>query len=159
MSSRRKPEADNCMQSCPDQSERATIAINPSGIDQHFKSGHSRYAGMAFIPHWIPACAGMTARVIPASAGMAARGDAGLRRAATGLLGGLFPTPLYRLHPCRRAFAGMTAASSTLAQAFLGVLHERRQEIFNHPPGAELDLHRHGHAGAEIDLGVADPQF
>ena len=26
----------------------------------------------------------------------------------TGFLGGLFPTPLYHLHPCRRAFAGMT---------------------------------------------------
>ena len=25
-----------------------------------------------------------------------------------GFLGGLFPTPLYHLHPCRRAFAGMT---------------------------------------------------
>ena len=26
----------------------------------------------------------------------------------TGFLGGLFPTPLYHLHPCRRACAGMT---------------------------------------------------
>ena len=26
----------------------------------------------------------------------------------TGFLGGLFLTPLYHLHPCRRAFAGMT---------------------------------------------------
>ena len=41
------------------------------------------------------------------------KGDSGLRRVATGLLGGsfqtplyhlggLFPTPLYHLHPCRR---------------------------------------------------------
>ena len=28
--------------------------------------------------------------------------DSGLRRAATGILGGLFQTPLYHLHPCRR---------------------------------------------------------
>ena len=26
----------------------------------------------------------------------------------SGFLGGLFPTPLYHLHPCRRACAGMT---------------------------------------------------
>ena len=42
------------------------------------------------------------------------KGDSGLRRVAAGLLGGLFPTPLYHLgglfptplyhlHPCRRA--------------------------------------------------------
>ena len=29
--------------------------------------------------------------------------DSSLRRLATGLLGGLFPTLLYHLHPCRRA--------------------------------------------------------
>ena len=28
--------------------------------------------------------------------------DSSLRWAATGILGGLFPTPLYHLHPCRR---------------------------------------------------------
>ena len=28
--------------------------------------------------------------------------DSSLRRAATGILGGLFQTPLYHLHPCRR---------------------------------------------------------
>ena len=33
------------------------------------------------------------------------------RRAFPGFLGGLFLTPLYHLHPCRRAFAGMTAGS------------------------------------------------
>ena len=34
---------------------------------------------------------------------LAERLDSGLRRAATGLLGGLLPTPLYYLHPCRCA--------------------------------------------------------
>ena len=69
---------------------------------------------MDYINHWIPAFAGMTEGV-----------DSGPRRGATGLLGGLFqtplyylgrlfqtrlyhlgglfPTPLYHLHPCRRA--------------------------------------------------------
>ena len=28
--------------------------------------------------------------------------DSGLRGVAAGVLGGLFPTPLYHLHPCRR---------------------------------------------------------
>ena len=40
-------------------------------------------AGMEFINH--PACSRQV--------------DSGLRRAATGILGGLFPTPLYHLRP------------------------------------------------------------
>ena len=36
------------------------------------------------------------------------RVDSGLRRAATGILGGLFQAPLYHLHPCRRALTPHT---------------------------------------------------
>ena len=35
--------------------------------------------------------------------------------ACSGFLGGLFPTPLYHLRPCRRAFAGRLRASCPLA--------------------------------------------
>ena len=71
---------------------------------------------MACLNHWIPAFAG---RLRASSAARSRRrsttyipvgvsindgkGDFGLRRAATGILGGLFQTPLYYLHPCRRA--------------------------------------------------------
>ena len=43
---------------------------------------------MACLNHWIPAFAGMTA--------------------GAEFLDRLFQTRLYHLHPCRRAFAGMT---------------------------------------------------
>ena len=41
----------------------------------------------------------------------------------TGFLGGLFQTPLYHLHPCRRAFAGRLRASlpSRRIQDFLSI--------------------------------------
>ena len=50
--------------------------------------GHSRHAGMDCINHWIPRPSFQTPLYH---------------------LGGLFPTLLYHLHPCRRACAGMTA--------------------------------------------------
>ena len=65
--------------------------------------------------------------VIPAEAGIQEGAGGmvnGLRRSkdipamrewieqTTGFLGGLFPTPLYHLHPCRRACAGMTKGDS-----------------------------------------------
>ena len=52
---------------------------------------------MDCLNHWIPAFAGMTAGV-----------DSSLLRAAPGILGGLFQTPLYRLHSCRRALSPHT---------------------------------------------------
>ena len=51
--------------------------MNPSRIYQSFKNGHSRSCGN----------------------GLNQPLDSGLRRAATGVLGGLFPTPLYHLRP------------------------------------------------------------
>ena len=45
--------------------------------------GHSRYAGMYCLNHWIPAFAGMTDEV-----------DFGFRQAAPGILGGLCLSPL-----------------------------------------------------------------
>ena len=47
--------------------------------------GHARCAGRACLNHWIPVFAGMTEE------------DSGLRRAAAGVLGGLFQTPFHHL--------------------------------------------------------------
>ena len=75
---------------------------------------------MDCLNHWIPACAGMTEVakikaiklpvcvyrfiVIPAKAGIhACIPVSGPAPGGYGhILGGLFPTPLYHLHPCRR---------------------------------------------------------
>ena len=46
--------------------------VLPDGACGYRSCGHSRYAGMACLNHWIPACAGMTAR-----------GDSGLHRASS----------------------------------------------------------------------------
>ena len=45
MSCRQKPEADNFIQSYPRRDDHITIAVNPSGIYQRFKNGHSRLSG------------------------------------------------------------------------------------------------------------------
>ena len=52
---------------------------------------HSRCAGMNYLNHWIP-CPSFQTRFY--------------------YLGRLFPTRLYHLHPCRRAFAGMTTKAT-----------------------------------------------
>ena len=61
--------------------------------------GHSRYAGMYWINHWIPRPAFQTRlyHLHPcrrACAGMTEEMDFGFRRAVPGILGGLFLSPL-----------------------------------------------------------------
>ena len=108
------------------------------------------------------------------------KGDSGLRRAAMGILssrriqdvlsindGGDWVRNLsewqqihsdLRSHSSESLPTGLLPINndgcSTFAQAFLGVLEQGREEVVHHAPFAELDLHRHGHAGAEVDLGI-----
>ena len=59
-------------------------------------SGHSRLAGMYAINHWIPRPSFQTRLYHPALAGTPPE------EGNWNHLDGLFPTPLYHLHPCRR---------------------------------------------------------
>ena len=68
------------------------------------RPGGKGMAGLARCPHPV-----VTPVIIPATREWIIKPlDSGLRRATTGLLGGLFQTPLYRLHPCRRALSPHT---------------------------------------------------
>ena len=73
-------------------------------------------AGIQWFRPDIPAClqAGMTIQgvVIAAQTGKSRSAYKQPGSALPGFLGGLFPTPLYHLHPCRRACAGMTKGAT-----------------------------------------------
>ena len=45
---------------------------------------------------------------------------------------------------------------SPVAQAFVAIFEQRREQILDHPPRAGLDLDRHRHAGREVDHAVLD---
>ena len=111
---------------------------------------HSRAAGMDGLNHWIPACAGMTAGAAVRHLSGMAKGLSGWRQTHSDL----------RSYSSESSPTGLLPINdegcSTFAQAFLGVLEQGREEVVHDAPFAELDFHRHGHAGAEVDLGVPD---
>ena len=82
------------------ESRRAGRSVRPIalvGLAGDNLCGRSRLAGMDCIDHWIPRPSFQTRLYHPALAGAPPEEENWSR------LGGLFPTPLYHLHPCKRA--------------------------------------------------------